>query len=77
MRPVRPGLASLLAVAAVDASLVVHRPPRRGMTDVVVMDEVTRLTPKPQRRYIVQTPEQRAWNEAVDARNAAKKAGRK
>lgn len=70
----RPGIAAAIAMAALSASAFAQP------ASAQVVDERTRLRTKPRRpedttrRYIVQSPEQRAWNEAIDARNAAKKA---
>ena len=81
MKRLGSGLITAAAMMAMAASELLPpvRPPRRGMTDVLdsartIFNEesTTRKRLRPQ-RYLGQTAEQRAWNQAVDERKAAKK----
>ena len=65
-------LASMAALLTVGP--VVHSAGRSSMGGFSV-DKSTRLKPPTPKPYLGQTPEQRAWNQAVDARKAEKKAG--
>ena len=66
-------VAAMLTISAMAATAVPQpaQPARRGRTrrDIKVVDTT--------RRYCGMDPEQRQWNDAVDARRAAKKAAKR